>query len=81
MTIAQFPIENHSEQGQVAESPPKTVGKVQQVLGVVHYAIRSSSFCGCFVGYSKYTRTERHDDVDLVPRQLQVLFVARELEA
>ena len=38
--IAQFPIENHSEQGQFAELPLKTIGKVQN-LGD-YYAIRSS---------------------------------------
>ena len=37
--IAQFPIENHSEQGRFAELPPKTMGKVQN-LGD-YYAIRS----------------------------------------
>ena len=37
--IAQFPIENHSEQGQFAELPLKTIGKVQN-LGD-YYAIRS----------------------------------------
>eukprot|EP01046_Picozoa_sp_COSAG06_P029433 COSAG06_NODE_2728_length_6381_cov_2.712034_6_plen_101_part_00 len=39
--IAQFPIENHSEQGQLAEPPLKTIGKVQN-LGD-YYAIRSST--------------------------------------
>jgi len=39
--IAQFPIENHSEQGQFAESPLKTMGKVQN-LGD-YYAFRSSN--------------------------------------
>ena len=41
--IAQFPIEDHSEQGQFAEWPFKTIGKVQQ-LGD-YYAIRSSYNC------------------------------------
>ena len=43
--IAQFPIENHSEQGQFAEVPLKTIGKVQS-LGD-YYAIRSSSRSFC----------------------------------
>ena len=38
--IAQFPIENHSEQGRFAELPPKTIGKVH-ILGD-YYAIRST---------------------------------------
>ena len=38
--IAQFPIENHCEQGKSAESPMKTIGKVQN-LGD-YCAIRSS---------------------------------------
>jgi hypothetical protein len=37
--IAQFPIENHSEQGQFAELPLKTIGKVQNLS--IDYAIRS----------------------------------------
>jgi hypothetical protein len=38
--IAQFPIENHSEQGQFAEPPLKTIGKVQS-LGD-YFATRSN---------------------------------------
>jgi hypothetical protein len=40
MIIAQLPIGNHSEQGQFAETPLKTIGKVRKLLGD-HYAIDS----------------------------------------
>ena len=42
--IAQFPIANHSQQGQFAEFPQKTIGKVQNLVD--YDAIRSSNVRG-----------------------------------
>jgi hypothetical protein len=51
MIIAQFPIEIHSERGQFAESPLKTVGNVHS-LGD-YYAIRSSCVRVQIVAYDE----------------------------
>jgi hypothetical protein len=45
--IAQFPIGNHSDQGQFAEMPLKIMGKVQNLVNY-HYAIRSNACTASF---------------------------------
>ena len=42
--IAQFPIENHSEQGQFADTPLKPIGKSAK-FGIDYDAIRSTRVC------------------------------------
>jgi hypothetical protein len=73
--IAQFPIENHSDQGQFAELSLKTIGKSEKKGD--YYAIRSN--CVCTTSMCRFVQ-DGHAMIQAMPEVTKKWFLDTPLE-